>query len=223
MPLPLYAGLSGRLLTTLLKAKRFTGVQRLAVLKRVVKRLRTAWPDPRWLLRGDRHFASPEVLQWIEDPHALHYVTGLTSNAVLQELAREVGAQAKRASASRGRQVPRCHSTRYQARPWWRSRRVVSQGAVSEQGVNTRFVVTDMEHARTQVLSQHISCARGQAENDSKDHKRYLKSDRTAGHRFAAKQWRVLVHAAASVFLETLRREVFRTTQWASAPRETIQ
>src|SRR5437773_4172806 len=40
MPLHLYEGLSGRLITAILKAKRFSGAQMLAVLKRVVKRLR---------------------------------------------------------------------------------------------------------------------------------------------------------------------------------------
>jgi Transposase DDE domain group 1 len=38
MPLHLYEGLSGRLITTILKAKRFTGAQMLSVLKRLVKR-----------------------------------------------------------------------------------------------------------------------------------------------------------------------------------------
>jgi len=42
MPLHLYEGLSGRLITTILKAKRFSGAQMLAVLKRVVQRLRHA-------------------------------------------------------------------------------------------------------------------------------------------------------------------------------------
>src|SRR5499426_217823 len=37
MPLHLYEGLSGRLITAILKAKRFSGAQMLAVLKRVVK------------------------------------------------------------------------------------------------------------------------------------------------------------------------------------------
>ena len=50
-------------------------------------------------------------------------------------------------------------------------RRVVIKVAVSDQGVNTRFVVTDMEHARTQVVSRHLYCARGQMENEIKDHK----------------------------------------------------
>jgi DDE family transposase len=223
MPLHLYEGLSGRLMTTILKAQRFTGPQMLAVLKRVVKRLRTAWPDTLLIFRGDSHFAYPEVMQWIEEQPKINYVTGLTSNAVLQKLAREVVEQTKRAYACSGRKVTRFHSTRYQAGTWSRSRRVVIKVEVSEQGVNTRFVVTDMEHARTQVLYQHIYCARGQAENEIKDHKLYLKSDRTACHRFEANQFRLLLHSAAYVLLETFRREVLKTTQWASATMETIQ
>ena len=223
LPLPLYEGLSGRLSTTILKAKRFTGTQMLAVLKRLVKHLRHTWPDTLVVFRGDSHFAYPEVMQWIDEQPDLHYVTGLTSNAVLQKLAREVVEQAKRAYVSSGRKVTRFHATRYQAQTWSRSRRVVIKVEVSEQGVNTRFVVTDMEQARTQVLYQHLYCARGQAENEIKDHKLYLKSDRTACHRFEANQFRLLLHSAAYVLLETLRREVLRTTQWASATMETIQ
>src|SRR6267142_6774269 len=115
LPLHLYEGLSGRLITTIFKAKRFTGTQMLSVLKRLVKRLRQAWPDTLVIFRGDSHFAYPEVMQWIEEHPALSYVTGLTSNAVLNQLAREVVEQAKRAYAHSGRKVPRLHSTRYQA------------------------------------------------------------------------------------------------------------
>ena len=149
-------------------------------------------------------------------------MSGWTSKAVLKELARAVVEQAQRASARWGRQVTRFHSTRYRAQTWSRSRRVVIKVEVREQGVNTRFVVTDMEHARTQVLYRHIDWARGQAENEIKDHKRYLKSDRTSCHRFEANQLRWLLHAAAYVLLETLRREVLKTTQWAAATMETI-
>jgi len=100
---------------------------------------------------------------------------------------------------------------------------VVIKVEVSDQGVNTRFVVTAREQARPKVLYQNISCARGQAENEIKDHTLYLKSDRTSCHRFEANQLRVFLHAAASMLLETLRREVLRTTQWASATMATIQ
>jgi len=223
MPLHVYEGLSGRLITTILKAKRFTGAQMLAVLKRLVKRLRQVWPHTLLIVRGDSHFAYPEVMQWIEAQPSMGYVTGLTSNVVLQALAREVVEQATRAYALSGHKVTRFHSTRYQAGTWSRPRRVVIKVEVSEQGINTRFVVTDLEQARTKVLYQKIYCARGQAENEIKDHKLYLKSDRTSCHRFEANQLRVLLHSAAYVLLETLRREVLKTTQWASATMETIQ
>jgi len=97
MPLHLYAGLSGRLMTTLRKAKRFTGAQLLSVLKRLVQRLRHAWPETRVLVRVASHFAYPEVMQGIDKQSALSYVTGLPSNAVFQAWAREVVEQAKRA------------------------------------------------------------------------------------------------------------------------------
>lgn len=223
MPLHLYEGLSGRLITTIFKAKRFTGAQMLAVLTRLVKRLRHAWPHTLLIFRGDSHFAYPEVMQWIEEQPDLSDVTGLTSNRVLTELAREVVEQATRAYERDGGKITRFHSVRYQAGTWSRSRRVVIKVEVSDQGVNSRLVVTDMEHARTQVLYQPMYCARGQAENETKDHKRYLKSDRTSCHRFEANQFRVFLHSAAYVLLDTLRREVFKTTPWASATLETIQ
>ncbi len=193
------------------------------MLTRLGKRLRQAWPDTLLLFRGDSHFASPEVRQWIETQAHLNSVTGLTSNAVLPPLARDVVEQAKRAYERAGGKITRFHSTRYQAGTWSRSRRVVITVEVSAQGVNTRFVVTDMEQARTQGLYQHMYCARGQAENESKDHQRSLQSDRTSCHRFEANQFRLFMHSAAYVFLDTLRREVCKTAPWACATMETLQ
>jgi hypothetical protein len=223
LPLHVYEGLSGRLITTIFKAKRFTGQQMLSVLKRLVKHLRQAWPDTLIVFRGDSHFAYPEVMQWIEAQAHLHYVTGLTSNTILQKLAHEGVEQAKRAYERDGGKVTRFHSTRYQAGTWSQPRRVVIKVEVSEQGVNTRFVVTDLEQAGAKVLYRQLYCARGQAENEIKDHKRYLKSDRTSCHRFEANQFRLFLHSAAYVLLDTLRREVFKGTLWARATMETIQ
>jgi hypothetical protein len=223
LPLHVYEGLSGRLITTIFKAQRFSAAQLLAVLKRLVKHLRQAWPETLIVFRGDSHFTYPEVMQWMEGQAHLSYVTGLTTNAVLKTLAHEVVEQAKRAYERDGVKVTRFHSTRYQAGTWSRPRRVVIKVEVSGQGVNTRFVVTDLEQARTQVVYRRLYCARGQMENEIKDHKRYLKSDRTSCHRFEANQFRVFLHSAAYVLLDTLRREVLKGTPWARATMETLQ
>jgi hypothetical protein len=223
LPLHVYEGLSGRLITTIFQAKRFTGQQRLAVLTRLVTHLRHAWPDTRSIVRGDSHFASPEVMQWIEAQAHLHYVTGLTNNAVLQQLAHDVVEQAKCASARDRGKGTRFHSTRSQAATWSRPRRLVSTVEVAEQGVNTRCVVTNLEQAGTTVISRQLYCVGGQAANESKDHKRSLTSDCTSCHRFAANQFRLFLHAAASGLLGTLRREFCKGTSWARATMETIQ
>jgi hypothetical protein len=193
------------------------------VLQRLVQHLRQAWPDTRIVLRGDSHFASPEVLEWIEAHAHLRYVTGLTSNAVLKKLAHDVVEHAQRAYARDGVTVTRFHTTRSQAGTWSRSRRVVIKVEVSGQGVNTRFVVTDLEQTGAQVLYRQLYCARGHMDNEIKDHKRSLKSDRTSCHRFEANQFRVFFHSAASVLLDTLRREVLQGTPWARATMETLQ
>src|SRR4029450_1166417 len=77
LPLHLYEGLSGRLITTILKAKRFTGTQMLAVVKRLVKHLRHAWPDTLVIFRGDSHFAYPEVMQWLRAEPGRNSVHGV--------------------------------------------------------------------------------------------------------------------------------------------------
>ena len=192
------------------------------MVQRRVQRRRHAGPDTLLLVRGDRHVASPEVRPGIDEQPARSAVTGGTSPAGLQALAHEVVEPATRVEASRGAQGTRGPSTRDQAGTGARSRRGVLQVEVAAPGVNPRFVVTDLEPARTPGVSPPRSWARGHRENESHDPTRSLQADRTSWHRVAAHQGRVRGHSAAAVWLETCRREVCKPTQWASATRETI-
>ena len=230
LPLHVYEGLSGRLITTILKPKVLRGKQALALLRRLVERLRRAWPKTLILFRGDSHFAYPAVMDYIEQAPDMGYVTGLQTNSVLKRLAADVVEEARRLYRYRQSlrpehpvKVTRFHAVRYRAGTWSRYRRVVIKVEVSAQGVNTRFVVTDLEQARASVLYRQIYCDRGTAEGYIKDHKLYLKSDRTSCHRFEANQFRLLLHSAAYVLLETLRREVLPGTAWSRATMATLR
>ena len=145
LPLPRYAGRSGRLRTTRCKAKRFPGTPRLAVVQRLGTRLRHAWPDPLVRVRGDRPAASPEVRQWSAAHADLRDGTGLTSPASVPPRARAVVQRSQRASKRDGGTRTRFPSTRSPAGPWSRSRRVVSKGESRAQGVQTRVGVTARE------------------------------------------------------------------------------
>ena len=87
------------------------------ILKRVLKALRAAWPETRIVLRGDGHFANPELMALAMDDPYTDFIFGLTGNRVLTPLAepflehnRKVHAlrceNARRAGADRAAQHP---------------------------------------------------------------------------------------------------------------------
>jgi len=61
LPLFLFDGLSGKFITAELRpGKRPKGAENAMILKRVLN-LRAVWPETRIVLRGDGHFANPEL------------------------------------------------------------------------------------------------------------------------------------------------------------------
>lgn len=172
MPLHVYEGLSGRLILTMLKPSLLKGIEILPIIRRLVSRLRRAWPGTEIVFRGDSHFTYPEVMAYLEAEPRMHYVTGLGSNSVLKRLASEIEAEARRHFARGDRaKVLRFHSVYYQASTWPHPRRVVIKVEVTEKGTNTRFIVTDLVRAPAQWLYRRVYCARGQMENYIKDPK----------------------------------------------------
>jgi len=226
MPLHIYEGLSGKLISAILKpGKRLPGKTILAILQRLIARLRGRWPNTLIIFRGDCHFTAPEIMEWIDTQENLSFVTGLAGNAVLKKLAETTIQSARNIYEKRQSKVKLFHSFYYQADSWAEQRRVIAKVEVeSEEGEpNVRFVVTGLEQAQTRALYEQIYCARGNAELYIKDHKTYLKSDRTSCHRFQANQFRLFLHSAAYVLIHAMRNSVFRGTEWAKATMKTIQ
>src|SRR5512141_1363313 len=67
----------GRFVTALLRpAKRPSGREIRAFLRRLVRAIRANWPQVAILVRADSHYACPEVLDWCE-ANGIDYVFGL--------------------------------------------------------------------------------------------------------------------------------------------------
>lgn len=64
---------------------------------------------------------------------------------------------------------------------------------------------------------------RGSAELRIKEHKLYLKSDRSSCRGFAANQFRLFLHSIAYVLLHTMQQEMLKGTEYANATFKTIQ
>jgi hypothetical protein len=223
MPLFIFEGVSGKLVTSILRpGKRPTGSETRSIIKRVVRRIRAVWPSVGILIRGDSHFATPELYAWC-DTHGVQYILGLATNAVLKTLARAALSSARSDYERSGEKSRMFRQIRYQAGTWHRELRVIVMAEVSALGDNIRFIVTSLESSRSSFLYETVYCGRGRMENFIKDHKLALKSGRTSCHRFMANCVRLMLHSAAYVILHTLRAQALAGTDFATAQFDTIR
>jgi hypothetical protein len=224
MPLHIYEGLSGKLITTILKpGRRCKAADVFAILKRVVQFLRGHWPETLLIIRGDGHFCSGPFMDWAKEREKVSFITGLCGNSKLHQLSKVTVESAERSYAKSQRPVKRYHSFSYKAGSWSREQRVIVKVEVNDMGTNIRYIVTDLWEFRTQKLYEIGYCARGAMELRIKEHKTYLKSDRTSCHKFEANQFRVFLHSAAYVLLHTLQKQVLRGTPFYNATMKTLQ
>ncbi len=204
-PLLIFDGETHQLITAVLRPGNThgsTGV--VAILKRVVRALRTRWPQVRLELRMDSGGAVPAIYDFCE-AQEITYTIGLIPNPRLTALAAPLVAEAQRQRAASGAEKVRLlGETVYQADSWSRPRRVVIKAEALPKGPNTRFVITTRPDPPDALYSWYI--ARGDGENAIKDLKNACCADRLSDHRFCANQFRLLLHAAAYWLLDTLRR-----------------
>ena len=223
MPLFIFEGQTGKLITSILRpGKRPDGKQIRAIIKRVIKRIRAVWPKVGILMRGDSHFATPELYSWC-DKYNVYYVHGLTKNSILKELAKPTLAAAHRRYETFGEKARVFKELSYQAGTWHRALRVIIMAEVSERGENLRFIVTNLEHERPSFLYETAYCGRGQMENFIKEHKIALRSGRTSCHSFIANCFRLMLHSAAYVIMHTFREKALTGTSLANAQFDTIR
>jgi hypothetical protein len=190
------------------------------LLKRIVAKLREAWPEVRIVVRGDSGEALPEVYEWCE-AEGVDYVIGLARNSRLQGLGEPFLEAAREECRQTEEKVRHCHDLTYAADSWPHERRVVVKAEVSAKGDNPRFVVTSRDDFSAEELYDFYA-DRGDVENRIKELKNDLRSGRTSCHRFLANQFRLLLHAAAYL-LWTLVRRMLAGTELASAQVGTLR
>jgi hypothetical protein len=209
-PLLVFDGESGHLIGALLRAGNTHGSHSaVALLKRIVARLRNEWPGVEIEIRADAGFAVPALYDYCEEK-GITYTVGLITNNRLEELAEDLLEEAqKRHEEDEQKKVKLFSEDLYQAGSWEHARRVVYKAEVMEQGTNRRFVVSTRTDKSKELYEFYAR--RAESENWIKDFKLYLKADRLSCHRFIANQFRLLLHAAAYWLLDTLRKKLVRS------------
>ena len=223
MPIHIYEGQSGKLITTVLRpGKRPTGKQIVSILKRVVKKIRQAWPEVGIILRGDSYYSCPEVFDFCED-NDMKYVLGFNPLSPLLRQVKPLIEEASQRFDQEKHPVRMFAETLYKAKSWTKKRRVIAKVEYNAFGPNTRFIITNLKHWNRRFIYQTVYSGRGTMELMIKEHKNHLLSDRTSCTSFSANQFRLFLHSAAYVLLHTFRTLHLKATEWASAQFDTIR
>ena len=234
LPLFIFEGTSHALVLAYLRpGTRPTGADNAMSLVRLLSSLRHPWPRTHILVRGDSHFATPEVIDVIAHRRWTDFVFGLAGNAVILRHAAPVMQaahclhQQRTARAQAQRTRPPASSRLYAEFPsaaasWAQPWRVILKAEVLAAGDNPRFVVTSLEAPTPQIVYEDLYGARGNGANDSKALKGALHSDRTSATTFLANAMRLLLSCAASVLHHALRTHTLQHTALAQAQPSTV-
>ena len=180
----------------------------IGILRRVLERLRQAFPKAVLLVRLDGGFACPEILDFLE-AEGVEYVVAMAGNAVLDRMCEHWMLDVRERSAISAKTERVYGEVRYAAKSWSCERRIVVKAEVvrlegREPRDNARFVITNLRTS-PQKLYEDIYCQRAHIELRIKELHHGLEIDRTSCTRFWANQLRVLLTAAAYALMQELR------------------
>jgi len=193
----------------------------LAVLKRLIKQLRKAYPKALILFRADAGFAMPAIYRYLEKQPDLRYVIGFITNNRLLAKTATLLEKAQHRHQETGEKQRLFTSFSYQADSWDQPRRIIAKVEYTRLGANQRFVVTNLSR-NPQFVYDDLYVLRGDVENRIKELKLDLKADRLSCHRFLANQFRLLLHTAAYCLFWLLRHHL-KGTDLATAQVNTLR
>jgi len=174
-----------------------------AILWRLARRLKAAFPNTNILVRADGGFSSPEFYEVCESLN-LDYLVCIPVNKVLTRNAEPLMVQA-RAERDATTAAARVYGEfPYGAGSWKKKeRRVIVKAEALPGKDNARYVVTNL--GQDPKVLYEIYCLRGECENRIKEMKLDLSSGRTSCGRFVANAFRLMLHALAFALLGMVR------------------
>jgi hypothetical protein len=183
-------------------------------LRRIVTKLRQAFPRVLILVRGDTGFAVPEMYEYCE-AEGLLYAFGYGANDTLKARTDPQFADLQEYYHWYSHREPHVQHfeiiDNYQAGTWSRPRRIIAKLEITPQGTNRRFIVTNMS-GHPQGIYHGFYVKRGDVpESPIGEWKNGLQGDRLSAHGFRANGLKLVEHLLAFALL-TLYREAVAAT-----------
>ncbi len=183
----------------------------VAILKRVVAKIRAVYPALRIIVRADSGFSCPGFYE-LADQYTLDFVMGLASNEVLKRKVKRVEAAVVRFYVQSGIKHQHFFTHSYQAKSWHKPQQCYTKVESTGKGLNTRHIVSNLTEKDARAIYFGVYVQRGEAsENRIKEVKNMCFADRLSNHGFWANFARLLISSLAYEMFLLLKAAIRKT------------
>jgi len=184
----------------------------VSILKRVVMKIRKAYPEMEIIIRGDSGFSCPAFYE-LADDQDLFFALGLSTNEILKKRVARAEKAVKHLYVSNNTKHQHFISFTYQAGSWHKPQKCYSKIESTGKGLNTRHIVSNMKEddARSIYFGFYVQRAEA-SENRIKEVKNMCFSDRLSDQDFWANFLRLFMSCLAYEMFVLLKNAIKRTT-----------
>jgi len=205
-------GLTGQIIVPILRpGNSHSNKWYVSILKRVVRRIRAAYPTMKITIRGDSGFSCASFYQ-LADAYSLDFVLGLASNEVLKRQVERAEKAVTHLYVKDNKKHQHFISYTYQAGSWHKPQRCYSKIESTGKGLNTRHIVSNLEEQDAREIYFGFYVKRGESsENRIKEVKNMCFADRLSNHGFWANFLRLLISSLAYELFLLLKENIRKT------------
>ena len=183
----------------------------VAILKRVVARIRTAHPKINIIIRGDSGFSCAPFYQLADDMN-LNFTLGMAANNILKQRVARAEKAVNHLFVSNGLKHQHFMAYKYQAGSWHKEQQCYAKVESTGKGLNVRHIVSNMGEQDARAIYFDFYVQRGEAsENRIKEVKNMCFSDRLSDHSFWANFFRLLISSLAYEMFLLLKKAIKKT------------
>lgn len=183
----------------------------VAILKRILNKIKEQYPDIKITIRADSGFSGPAFYKLACD-YNLKYAIGQASNEVLKRRVSRIANAVTHLYVSQNIKHQHFSSFEYQAKSWHKPQRCYSKIESTGKGLNVRHFISNMDETDARSIYFDFYVKRGDAsENRIKEVKNMCFSDRLSNHGFWANFIRLILSSIAYEMFLLLKQAIKQT------------
>lgn len=183
----------------------------VSILKRVVEKICTVYPEMKIIIRADSGFSCPAFYQ-LADTYQLGFVIGLASNERLKQKVARVQKSVDHLYVREGIKHQHFISYTYQAKSWHAPQQCYAKVESTGKGINIRHFVSNLPEKDARSIYFDVYVQRGESsENRIKEVKNMCFADRLSNHGFWANFSRLLISSLAYELFLLLKSSIKKT------------